>query len=82
MLKTAKPRKGKNGVGGDSGAKRDGNENDGDEVDDVEVDGSEVRDDEVGKKGRKMSKSKNSSKKTVGMGFLTSGAKLAFTKLR
>ena len=76
MLKTAEPRKGGDGVGGDSRARRDGI--DGNEMDDVEVDGGEVEVDEVGKKGRKTSK----SKKSVGSDFLTPGAKLAFTKLR
>ena len=57
MLKTAKPRKGGDGVGGDSRARRDGI--DGSGMDDVEVDGGEVEVDEVGKKGRKTSKSKS-----------------------
>ena len=83
MLKTAEPRKGENGVGGDSGAGYGGSEIDGSEKDNVEVDGSEVEVDKVGKKGRKTSKSKKSSKsKMVGLDFLTLGAKLAFTKLR
>ena len=79
MLKTAKPRKGGDEVSGDSRARRSGSK-----MDDVEVDGSEVEVDEVGKKARKTSKSKNLSKsqKTVGSDFLTPGAKLAFTKLR
>ena len=83
MLKTAKPRKGGDGVGGDSRARRDGI--DGSGMDDVEVDGGEVEVDEVGKKGRKTSKSKNSSKSKKAVGpsdFLTPGAKLAFTELR
>ena len=81
MLKTAEPRKGGDGVGGDSGAGRD--RIDGNGMDDVEVDGGEVEVDEVGKKGRKTSKSKKSSKsKTVGLDFLTPGAKLAFSELR
>ena len=84
MLKTAKLRKSKDGVGGDSGAGRDRSENDGGEVDDDEVDGGEIRCDEFGKKGRKTSKSKNLSKfkKTVETGFFTPRAKLAFTKFR
>ena len=67
------------GVGGDSRAGRGGSEIDGDKIDGVEV---EV--DEVGKKARKTSNSKNSSKsqKTVGLDFLTLGAKLTFTKLK
>ena len=82
MLKTAEPRKGGDGVGGDSRAGRDGS--DGNGMDDVEVDGSEVEVDEVGKKARKTSKSKNLSKsqKTVGSDFLTPRANLAFTELR
>ena len=79
MLKTAEPRKGRDGIGGDSKAGRGGSK-----IDDVEIDGSEVEVDEVGKKARKTSKSKNLSKsqKTVGSDFFTPGAKLAFTKLR
>ena len=82
MLKTSEPRKDGDGVGGDSKAGRDRIDRSG--IDDIEVDGSEVEVDEVGKKGRKTSKSKNSSKskKTVGSDFFTSGAKLAFTELR
>ena len=64
------------GVGGDSRAGRDGI--DGSGIDDVEVDGGEVEVDEVGKKGRKTSK----SQRTVRLDFLTPGAKLAFTELR
>ena len=82
MLKTSgstepstRPGEGVVGVGGDSRAGRDGI--DGSGIDDVEVDGGEIEVDEVGKKGRKTSKSK-----TVGSNFLTPGAKLAFTKLR
>ena len=81
--KSAEPRKGVVGVGGGSRAGRDRGGIDGSEMNDVEVDGGEVEVDEVGKKARKTSKSKNSSKsKTVGSDFLTPGAKLAFTKLR
>ena len=83
MLKTAEPKKGGNGVGGGSKARRGGSEIDGSRIDNVEVDGGEVEVDEVGKKAWKTSKSKNSSKfKMVGSDFLTPGAKLAFTKLR
>ena len=57
MLKTAKARKSGDGVGGDSRVRRSGSE-----IDDVEVDGGEVEFDEVGKKVRKTSKSKNLSK--------------------
>ena len=79
MLKTAESRKSENRVGGGSRA-----EHGGIEMDDVEVDGGKVEVDEVGKKARNSSKSKNlsKSKKTVGSDFLTPGAKLAFTKLR
>ena len=89
MLKTsstesAEPRKGVVGVGGGSRAGRDRGGIDGSEMNDVEVDGGEVEVDEVGKKARKTSKSKNLSKsqKTVGSDFFTPGAKLAFTELR
>ena len=89
MLKTSggtesKTRPGEGGVGvGGSRAGRGQSEVDGSEMNDVEVDGGEVEVDEVGKKGRKTSKSKKSSKsKTVGLDFLTPGAKLAFTELR
>ena len=52
-------------------------------MDDIEVDGGEVEVDEVRKKGRKTSKSKESFKsKTVESDFFTPGAKLAFTQLR
>ena len=90
MLKTSvstepstRPGEGVVGVGGDSRAGRDGI--DGSGMDDDEVDGGEVEIDEVGKKGRKTSKSKNSSKSKKAVGpsdFLTPGAKLAFTELR
>ena len=45
MLKTAKPRRGGDGVGGSSRARRGRSE-----MDDVEVDGGKVEVDEVGKK--------------------------------
>ena len=79
MLKTAKPREGRDGVGDDSRAGHGESE-----MDDVEVDGSEIEVDEVGKRAQKTSKSKNlfKSQKTVGLDFLTPGAKLAFTELR
>ena len=90
MLKTsstesAEPKKGVVGVGGGSKAGRDRSGINGSEIDDVEVDGGEVEVDEVGKKGWKTSKSKNSSKSKKAVGpsdFLTTGAKLAFTELR
>ena len=61
-------------VDGDSKARRDRGELDGSGIDDVKVDGSEV---EFGEKGQNLSKSKKTE-----LGFLTSGARKAFTKLR
>ena len=84
ILKTSgstesKTRPGEGGVGvGDSRAGREGSKLDGSELQDDEVDGGGGEDDEVGKKGRKTSK----SKKSVRSDFLTPGAKLAFTELR
>ena len=66
MLKIAEPRKGGDGVGGNSKARRGRSE-----MDNVEVDGGEVEVDEVGK-----------SQKMVKLNFFTPGAKLAFTELR
>ena len=95
MLKTsstesAKPRKGLVGVGSDSRAGRNGSRIVDDEIDD-EIDDKvdDEVDDEIRKKGRNLFKSKNlcksknlfKSKKTES-GFLTSGARIAFTKLR
>ena len=80
-IKSAEPKKGGDGVGGDG---RDQCEIDGSGIDDVEVE-VELEVDEVRKKFRNLSKSKNSSKskKMVRYSdFLTTGAKLAFTKLR
>ena len=84
MLKTAGPRKGGVRVDDDSKTGCGGKKIDGSGIDNIEVDGGEVKVDEVGKKGQKISKSKNlsKSKKTVVSDFLTPGAKLAFTKLR
>ena len=88
MLKTAKPKKGRVGVGGDSRVGHGGSKLDERRIDDDEVDGNEVDDevdDEGGTKVQKLSKSKNlsKSKKTVrSSDFLTSGAKQAFTELR
>ena len=82
MLKTAEPRKGGVGVGGDSRAGRSRSKLDGRRDDDDEVDGDEV-DDDVGTTVQKSSKSKNLSKsKKTESGFLTSGARKAFTELR
>ena len=50
-------------------------------VDSNKVDGGEVEDDEVGKKVQKC-KNLSKSKKAVGLGFLTPGARLPFTELR
>ena len=83
MLKTAEPRKDRVGVGDGSRAGRSESEINGNGIDDVEIHSGEIKVDEVEKKGRKMSKSKNlsKSKKTVGSDFFTIGAKLAFIKL-
>ena len=86
MLKTAKPRKGGVGVDGDSRARRGGSKLDGRKIDDNEVDSNKVDnevDDEIGTIVQDLSKSKNlfKSKKTKS-GFLTSGARKAFSKLR
>ena len=82
--KSAKPKKGGVEVGGDSRAGRDRIEINKSAMDNIEVDGDKVRRNEVGKKGRKTSKSKNlsKSKKTVRSDFLTFRARLAFAKLR
>ena len=71
------PRKSRVGVRGDNRAGRDNNKLDGSEISDDEFD------DEVRKKDRNPTKSKNSfkSKKTE-LGFLTLGARIAFTKLK
>ena len=84
MLKPAKPKKGGVGVGGDSRAGHGRSKVDRSEIDNVEGDGNEFEVDEVGKKGRKMSKSKNLSKfkKTVVSDFFTPRAKLTFIELR
>ena len=87
MLKTSggtesKTRPGEGGVGvGGSRAGRGGSKLDGGrKIDDNGVDDDEVGDDEVGTKVQKVQKS-SKSKKTE-LGFLTSGARKAFTKLR
>ena len=86
MLKTAEPRKGGVGVGGDNKAGRGESKLNRRRIDDDEVDGNKVDDgfdDEVGTRVQKLSKSKNLSKsKKTESGFLTSGARKAFTKLR
>ena len=91
--KSARPRKGIVRVSGDSRARRDGSkivDEVDDEVDNKIVDEIDDKvDDEVGKKGWNLSKSKNPSKsknssmsKKIELSFLTSGARMAFTKLR
>ena len=86
MLKTAKPRKGGVGIGRNSRAGRGGSKLDRRKIDDNEFDGNEVDNevnDEVETTVQKSSKSKNLSKsKKTESGFLTSGARKAFTKLR
>ena len=84
MLKTSggtksKTRPGEDGVGvGGSRAGRGGSKlDDGRRIGDDEVDGDEVGDDEVGTKVQKSSKSKKTES-----GFLISGARKAFTKVR
>ena len=79
MLKTSggseskiRPGKGRVGVGG-SRAGRGGSKLD----DGRRIDGDEVEDDEIGTKVQKLSKSKKTES-----GFLTSGARKAFTELR
>ena len=76
MLKTAEARKGGDRVGSGNRAGRGESE-----MDDIEVDGGEVEVDEIGKKARNLSKSKNfsKSKKTVRSDFFIPGPKLAFT---
>ena len=89
--KSAKPKKGGVGVGGDSKAGCDGKcKLDGKKTGDNEVndkDDNEVNN-EIRKKGQKTFKSKNlftklsKSKKVIELDFLTSGTRLAFTELR
>ena len=80
-----RPREGVIGVGGENKTGHNKSKLDRSELNSGEVDGGEVKDDEVGKKVKKTSKSKNlsKSKKTVeSSDFFTLKAKLAFTKLR
>ena len=74
--KSAEPKKGVVGVVGGSKARRNRGGLDESGMENVEVDGGEVEV-EVEKKGRNLSKSKK-----MESGFLTSGARMAFTKLR
>ena len=79
--KSAKPRKGGVGVGNGSRARRDGSELDKRKTVDNKVD--DEFDNKVEKKSQNPSKSENLSKsKKTELGFLTSGARMAFTKLR
>ena len=80
--KSAEPKKGVVGVGGDSRAGCNRGELDGSEMNNIEVDGGKFGDDEVRKKGWKTSKNLSKSKKTVGSDFLTPGARLAFIEWR
>ena len=82
--KSAKPKKDGVEIGGNSRVGRNRSELDESGIDNVEVDSSKIGNNEVGKKGQKMPKSKNlsQSKKTVELDFLIPGAKLTFTKLR
>ena len=89
MLKTSntksvESKKGGVRVGGDSKARHDGSEINESAMNNIKVDGDKVGCDEVEKKVRKMSKSKNlsKSKKRVELDFLTPGARLAYIKLR
>ena len=72
--KSAEPRKGVVRIAGGSRARRDRDRLDGSEINNVEVDGNKI---EVEKKGRNLSKSQKTE-----LGFLMSGARKAFTKLR
>ena len=86
-IKSAEPKKGGDGMDGDSRAGHGQSKIDGSEMDNVEVDGGEVevKIDEIGKKVRKLFKSKNlpKSKKMIrSLDFFILGAKLVFTKLR
>ena len=82
-IKSTEPRKDVVEVSGDSRAGREKGKPDGSKMDDVGVDGDEVGDDKDGKKGQNPSKSKNLSKsKKTKSGFLISGARRTFTKLR
>ena len=79
-IKSAKPKKGRVGIGNGSRARCNGSK-----IDGSEVDSNEIEDYEVGKKVQKTTKSKNlsKSKKTVGsLNFFTFKAKLPFIKLR
>ena len=91
---TTQPGEGVIGVNSDNKARRNGSklnrsEFDRSEIHDVKVDSGKI-DNEIRKKGQKMSKFKNllkskklsKSKKTLESNFFTSGAGLAFTKLR
>ena len=81
--KSAKPKKNRAKVGGNSKARHDGRcKLDRNEIGDNEI--NDEIDDKVGKKSQKMSKSKKSSKskKIEKSDFFTFRARLTFTKLR
>ena len=91
MLKTLRniksltqPGKSGVGLGDDSKAGRDKSKLDKSKVDNNKFNSGEVGDNEVEKKVQKLFKSKNlfKPKKTIGLDFLTAGARLAFIKLR
>ena len=83
-----RPNEDKVGFGDSIRARHDRNKLDENKIDENKIDGNEVDsgrvgDDKVGKKVQKLSKSKNlsKSKKTVGLDFFTSRARLAFIEL-
>ena len=81
--KSAKSRKIRIGVGGDSRARCDGRC----KLDEIKIGDNKVDnevDDKIGKKDQKIFKFKtlSKSKKMIRLEFFTSGAKLVFTKLR
>ena len=75
--KSAEPRKNVVGIGGDSRARRDRDRLDGSGMNNIEIDDGKVGGNEVEKKDSKSFKSKKKES-----GFFTSGARMAFTKLR
>ena len=83
---TTQPGEGVVGVGSNSRARHDKNKLDKSKLDGSGISHNEVDDkgdNEVRKKGRNLSKSKNLSKfKKTELGFLIFGARMAFTQLR
>ena len=84
MLKTLegteskiRPGEGEVGVGGSRAGRSGSKLDDGRKINDNEIDGDEVGNDEIGIKAQKSFKSKKTES-----GFLTSGARKVFTKLR